>query len=83
MELAVDTEAGAAYVALPAAAVAGTGQLSGSVLIDLDTGGTPFGIEILTLTADVDLDGVAEGYSLSDDLRNALRVPLGPTRRSG
>ena len=77
MELTVDTDAGAAYVRLNEAAVARTERFRESVLVDLDTVGAPVGIEILALPAAVDVDGLADRYSLPGAVRAELRLVLG------
>jgi len=78
VELTVDTDAGAAYVRLnEAAAVARTERFRESVLVDLDTVGAPVGIEILALPAAVDVDGLADRYSLPGAVRAELRLVLG------
>lgn len=69
--LVVDDEADAGYVRLTDAAVARTEQFSDSVIVDLDAAGSPVGIDILTLTAVVDVDGICDRYSLTDEVRAA------------
>ena len=64
---------GCAYVALTTADVARTEQFSSSVLIDLDGDDRLRGIEILDLTATVDIDGIANRYGLSAVVRDELR----------
>ena len=79
----VDADAGAAYVSISRAAVARTEPSSESVLIDVDAAGRPVGIELLTLTATVDVDGIAEKYHLPDDVRAELRRVLGGEGEGG
>ena len=74
MELTIDTDANAGYVSISqAAAVARTEQFSSSVLVDVDAAGQLVGIELLTLTATVDTDGIANRYGLSAVVRDELR----------
>ena len=79
--LDIDTRADAGYVTLRDAPVSRTVQFSTSVLVDLDSNGSPVGIEILTLTADVDVDGIAERYGLSAETREQLLTVLDRSRR--
>ena len=74
--LDIDTTADAGYVTLREAPVARTEQFSTSVLIDLDSAGSPVGIEILTLTAHVDVEGIAASYQLSTQTRAQLSAVL-------
>ena len=64
---------GCAYVAVTTADVVRTEQFSSSVLIDLDGDDRLRGIEILDLTATVDIDGIANRYGLSAVVRDELR----------
>jgi len=74
MELRVDADADAGYVSVRAAeAVARTEPASESVLIDVNDVGQLVGIELLTLTATVDIDGIANRYGLSAVVRDELR----------
>jgi len=73
VEMRVDAAAGAAYVALTNAEVARTEQFSSSVLIDLDGDDRLRGIELLDLTATVDIDGIANRYGLPAVVRDELR----------
>lgn len=77
MELREDADANAGYVSISQAAVARTERFSELVLIDVDDVGQLRGIELLTLTAVVDVDGICERYDLSDDIRAELRRVLG------
>ena len=78
MELRVDTAADCAYIAIRAGQkVARTEPFGDSVLIDLDDDDRLVGIELLTLTADVDVCGIANRYGLPDTVRNELRSILG------
>jgi len=78
--LDVDTEADAGYVSLRDAPVARTEQFSPIVLVDIDAAGTPVGIEILTLSAEVDVDGIIARYNVPD-IRDALKDALGRARQ--
>ena len=70
----MDADAGAAYIAISDAAVARTEQFSDSVLIDLDDDNRLRGIELLKLTADVDIDGIANRHGpLPAVVRDELR----------
>lgn len=73
--LAVDTKAGAGYVSLRNAPVARTEQFSPSVLVDFDAAGHPVGLEILTLAANVDVDGLVSRYNIPE-IRDALCTAL-------
>ena len=74
MELRIDADANAGYVSIRSqAAVARTERFSDSVLIDVAPDGAPVGIELLTLTATVDTDGIANRYGLSAVVRDELR----------
>lgn len=73
MEIRADAVADAAYVTLTAADVVRTERFDESVLIDLDGAGQPVGIEILTLGADVDVDGIAAEWRLASGVREELR----------
>ena len=77
MKLTIDTEADAGYVSISQGAVARTEPFGESVLIDVDEAQRLVGIEILSLTAVVDVDGICERYDLSDDIRAELRRVLG------
>jgi uncharacterized protein YuzE len=78
--LDVDTEADAGYVTLREGSVARTDQFSDSVLVDVDNAGIPVGIEILTLAADVDVDGIVTRYNIPE-IRDGLRNALGRAHR--
>lgn len=69
----VDADADASYIALRDVPVARTDRYSDSVLIDVDAAGQLVGIELLTLTADVDVAGIAARYGLPDTVRDELR----------
>lgn len=77
LALIVDDEADAGYIALNGlGVVALTVPFGDSVLIDLDAAAVPVGIEILNLAAAVDVDGICDRYSLSDEARAELRRVL-------
>lgn len=57
--------------------MAGTEPFGDSVLVDVDSAGTPVGIELLTLPAHVDVDALAAQYRLPADIRDELRRVLG------
>jgi len=73
----VDAAGDCAYVALTNSEVARTEPFGDSVLIDLDDDDRLRGIELLTLTADVDVCGIANRYDLPDTVRDELRSILG------
>ena len=73
MKLTIDVDADAGYVSVSQAAVARTEPFAESVLIDVDDVGQLVGIELLTLTATVDTDGIANRYGLSAVVRDELR----------
>ncbi len=79
--LEADVEADAGYVALADRQVARTDRFDSSVLVDVDDTGAIVGVEILSLSAVVDVDGIAARYGLSDDLREELRDALVTSRR--
>lgn len=78
MALVLDTDTGAdaGYVTLSNAPVARTEHAGASVLVDVDSDGSAVGIEILTLTAAVDVDGLAARYGLSAETRGELSAVL-------
>ena len=64
--LDVDIKAGAGYVRLRDAPVARTEKFSPSVLVDVDAAGRPVGLELLTLAANVDVDGLVSRYNIPE-----------------
>ena len=79
MKIRVDAAADCAYIAISDAppAVARTEPFAESVLIDVDDVGQLVGIELLTLTATVDVLELAARYRLPDTVRDELRSILG------
>jgi len=73
VKLTIDVDADAGYVSVSQAAAARTEPFAESVLIDVDDVGELVGIELLTLTATVDIDGIANRYGLSAVVRDELR----------
>lgn len=70
-----DDGADAGYVALTKHPVARTDRFADSVLVDLDSASDVVGVELVALSAIIDVDGIADRYGLSHNRREALRGP--------
>jgi uncharacterized protein YuzE len=70
----IDTEAGAAYVALTSAPVARTVELTDSVLLDLDEFDIAVGVEVLELAAEIPFTRLVRDYHVSTDVVDLLRA---------
>lgn len=78
MKVEVDEEANAAYVTLAARPVAATRRLDANRLLDLDAAGKVVGIELLNVSAGVDLSDLPDGDELATALgRKRISVRAG------
>lgn len=72
--IAIDHEAGAAYIRLSAERVARTAQVTDQFLVDLDAMGVAVGIEVLALSADIPYERLEQDCHVHSDAIAAVKA---------
>ena len=76
MGVDVDTEVGAAYLALTKEAVSRTVEVTGSVMVDLDINGSVVGVELIDLQVALPEEALRRDFGIPDDEIKALKAVI-------